>query len=162
MPSIRFRRFVNAHAENGDAIVGLFTFNSPELSEPLYLSSDVVPITSLGRTFMGANLDFTVPGHQDNARSQVTIALQGISPQLIKAMDDHPFQFEVTLELILRSTPDVIEGGPWNLRSQRFSVDYKTNSASLECEFHNTLDLPLIRKRYTLQLVPGAFGAGTE
>lgn len=157
--SVRFRRFVQQYAEAGDYLVALVTFDSARLAHPVRLSSARETIVSQGRTFLGASLDYTLPSSVEQQTSSLQLVLPGISQQLIQLIDSHPERFDVTLEVVLRSTPNVIEVGPFQMRSERFEVDYSSGAASMECRYNYTLDMPLVTKKLTVSLVPGAFGA---
>ncbi len=146
--------------EFADHIICLMKFESEQLDAPLYLNSTDFNLPSRGNTYLGVQLDYKLPGQVDGQIENGAIMLPGISPQLIKIMDDHPGRFLIRMELVLKDTPDVVEVGPFNMRSDRFNVDYESQGGILECVFTDTMDLPLVTKRFSVGLVPGAYGAG--
>jgi hypothetical protein len=160
MPSVRFKRFCQLRTNFADHIVCLMKFESEQLDAPLYLSSVEFNISSRGNIYTGAQLDYKLPGQVDGQIENGAVIMPGISPQLIKLMEDHPGRFLIRMELVLKDTPDVVESGPFNMRSDRFNVDYDSQTGMLETIFTDTMDLPLVTKRFSVGLVPGAYGAG--
>lgn len=164
MPAtVRFKKFCQSFGETGDNIVALVTITSEIIANPIRLNSTLGTVVSQGRTFTGAGLDFVMPAEGDNAQQSIlTITLPAISQQIIKFLDEHPSRFDVEFEIVLQSTPDVTELGPYLLKSDRSTIDYKTGQGQMDCIFNRTLDLPLVTKKFSHRMIPGAYGAGTD
>lgn len=94
------------HAD--DPFIVLMTFSGAELTEPQYIARNREDVVSRGITFAAYPFQISLPS-DDDQESQGKIAVANVSRRIGKALEALITPPDVTIELVLASTPDTVE-----------------------------------------------------
>ena len=159
MPSQLFRDWLAGQNDAPDFPIALLTITSPTISVPIRLNSTThQTITSRGNVYTKAGFDFVIPSRpsEGETRSQLVFVPH---PEVLRQLRDHPGELTMVLEIVLDTTRDIVELGPYNM-TDRGGRDYDSSTQVLiiNCAFGDQLTYPRPALRYTPGVVPGLFG----
>ena len=143
--------------ETGEVMVMLATLAHPNWLNPVYVCSDILPVISNGRYFIGWRFDIQFPSDNTGELPRAQAVIDNVDPiigQQIQAIAGlSPIQ--VTIEIIRHATPDVIEVAYENLKLRGVKVDDTSITGTLTYE--DILNEPLTAT-ISPSTVPGVFG----
>jgi hypothetical protein len=133
-----------AFAETTDeAFLVLLTIAHPDLAQPIRVVNNHVNVTSRGNVFIGCPFQPLLPDEIEGQLPRLRMEFDNISfvdpaDQQQRRISDYvraiATPFTVTLEVILGSTPDVVEAGPLALTAVHVEYDAAIVSAELALE----------------------------
>lgn len=149
--------------ETGEAFLILLTISHPDLSVPVRLVYNETNIVSRGETFFRAAFQIILPDDSEDVPT-TTIRVDNVAAvdpndgqekrvsDYVRLLQSPP---TVTLEIVLGSSPDVLEGGPYDMVLQR--ADYDALEVTGELGFDDMLNEPYPGDSFTPSLYPGLF-----
>jgi hypothetical protein len=147
--------------ETGEVVICLLTIAHEALAEPIYLSSDptvrvsdvplVYSTTSRGNEYLFLPFEFTLPDDTADSPPRVQLTIDSVDQTLISLLRSISTPADVTVELVLASSPDLVELELPALQLANVTIG----------ELHVTVDLvsdPLINEPVPAGLfTPGSF-----
>lgn len=133
----------------------LITIDHADLPTPLYVTSDRVPTDSRGHTFVPCPFHVTLPDDVSDAPPQATLSIDNVERDVVAVLRQLTTPPTVTLEVVLASTPDTVERGPYQLTLRR--AGWNTLILSGELGYEALLDEAASSERFTPNLYPGLF-----
>lgn len=140
--------------ETGEAPLALLTIDHPELTTPIRLSSDAVNTLSRGDTYIALPFRAVLPNDNEEA-TRSRLEIDNIDRQIVEALRSISSPPKVTMEIVLASTPDVVEAGPFDFELQEARYDVLVVSGDLA--FEPILDLSVPGDVMSPGLFPGLF-----
>lgn len=107
--------------ETAEVFLACLTIEGPGL-ETLRAVNNTEPVVRASGTFHPYPFEAAVPEDTDSANPQVQLRVDNVDRQVVRALRDYAGVPRCTLEIILASSPDHVEVGPF--RFSLLSVDY--------------------------------------
>jgi len=142
-------------AETAEVWVMLLTIAAPGLSPPIRVVNDLSPLTSRGQEFLAFPFEVDLPGDDADSVQRVTLRIDNVDRQIVLALRALTEPPTVTLEVVRRGAPDVVEAGPFELTLADAGYDALTVEAELV--FEDVLNAPFPANAYTPADYPGLF-----
>lgn len=139
----------------GEVFLFLVTFTHPSLSEPVRLVNNLEDIVSRGFTYKAFPLELSLPPDDGDTLPSIRLVCQNASLELIEILRSVNGLLDVTIELILASTPGYIEAEISNMRVS--SIDYNKDTITLNCTVDDFLNTSFPKERYLPNNFPGLF-----
>jgi hypothetical protein len=112
-------------------------------------------ITSNGDIYLPYAFRIALPGEFDDQLPSVQLEIDNVDRQILEGIRALPSAPTIVLALILASSPDVIEAGPFRFTLK--AVDYDAQTISGTLAFEDTLNEPYPAIRFTPNYFPGIF-----
>jgi len=100
-------------AETAESFLALITLTHPALAEPICVTSDGVSTVSRGKTFVPYPFELTLAAERDDQIDRASIAIDNIDRRITQALVGATVPPTVTIEIVLASQPDTVEGGSY-------------------------------------------------
>src|SRR5262245_40935514 len=142
-------------AQTAEVFLPLLTITHPALSPSLYFVSNTQNVTSRGQLYLGWPFEIALPGEFEDQQPVVQLRIDNVDRRILEGIRMLTSPPTVTLEVVLASAPDTVEGGPFELTLRGIKYDALAISGSLTYE--DTLNEPAMQYRITPALWPGAF-----
>lgn len=125
--------------ETSEAFLVLLTLSHPSLSQPIRVTSDGVHTTSRGLTFYRYPFEITLADDTDGSIRDVTLSIDAVDLSIIEAVRriSGP-ELMVTMEVVLASSPDLVEVGPVEFTMR--SVQYDASKVEGTLVFEDVLN----------------------
>lgn len=150
-----------------DSLVTLLTVTGPGLSETIRLADNfdqrlsetdediVYGIVSRGEQYMFLPMEIVLPSDEEAAAPRASIVLHDVTQILIPKIRSLTEALEVTLELVLKSSPDVVEASfPGFFMGQ---VPYNANTITIQLDVESLAAEPFPCHTMTPAHFPGLF-----
>ena len=159
--------FLNAAyaQETDEVIICLLTFDHEDLDEPIYLSSDpterisdnplIYATNSRSNQYLYLPFEFTLPDDKEDSPPRVQITLDNTDRQLVALLRSFSSPPTVKLELVLASSPDVVELELPVLKLSNVQITERNISAELVAD--NLINEPYPGRSFTPGAFPGLF-----
>ncbi len=121
-------------AQTGEVFVFLLTVFAPELAEPIRVCSDSKDLVSRGQTYLRYPFTITIPGESEDAVPMAQLEIANVDRALVRSIRLTNGPISVTLEVVLASTPDVVEAGPFDFTLRQPEYTAETITAKLMYE----------------------------
>jgi hypothetical protein len=102
-------------AETDEIWVLLLTIEAPGLDPAIRVVNDRLPLTSRGHTFVAFPFEVDLPGDDAESVQRVTLKIDNVDRQIVLALRSLTEPPSVTLEVVRRGAPDLVEAGPFSL-----------------------------------------------
>ena len=112
-------------------------------------------ITSNGNLFQAFPFKFNLPGETAETLPIVSLQIDNVSKLLVEGVRSTSKPPNVSLDVILASSPDTIEVGPMSFTM--IKVNYNADVLTGTCNFHEILNQPYPAGTYTPASYPGLF-----
>ncbi len=142
--------------ETGEAFLVLLTISHDDLAQPIRVVNNQENITSNGNLFVAFPFEIELPGSGGNSLPEVTLRIDNVDRQIVQAIRSISGAPTVTLEVIMASTPDVIEAGPYEFTLRNATYDALAVEGRLQ--FKDILNEPYPADSFTPSGFPGLFG----
>jgi hypothetical protein len=142
--------------ETDEVFVVLLTLEHSTFATAIRVCSDAVDTISRGSTYQPFPFEVTTPAEDDAPPPRVTLRIDNVDRRIVqevRRVSGEPIT--VTLEVVLASTPDTLEAGPFE-----FALRDTTYSALLvegELAFDDILNEPYPGLAFTPSVSPGLF-----
>lgn len=133
----------------------LIEITHADLATPIRLVNNTQAIVSGAETYHPMAFELTPPVEEDGQIRASTITFDAVDRSLIEAVrsiDDAP---HLSAAVILASTPNVIEAGPWEFVMR--GVNYNAQSVSAELLPDNPMDYVISAIAYRQRDFPGVY-----
>lgn len=114
-----------------EILLPLLTISHPTFVTPLYFVNNPEPITSRGNDYIGWPFTINFPSDDPDQPPQTQLVLDNVDREVIAAIRGLSSSPTVTLELVLASTPDVVEAGPFTMTLTQTESDLGSISGTL-------------------------------
>ena len=131
--SDRFKVAVLAQ-ETDEVILWLLTIRHPESDTVYRLVNNLDDVTSRGNKFMALPFKFALPDDDGVSLPQVSIVVDNVGLELMDLIRSYGNGLQLTAEIILASTPDVVEYTIDGLTVRGVTYDAKTISLQAQVE----------------------------
>lgn len=113
--------------ETGEVFLICLTINHPTFTTPYLLVNDQRPLTRTAGIFESFAFDVALPAEQDDQVPQVTLTIDNLDRKVLQSIRTigapRP---SVALEVVLASTPNTVEAGPFNFAILSVTYDAMT------------------------------------
>ncbi len=110
--------------ETGECFVVLLELSHPNMATPIQVCSDSVDTVHLGQTFQHFPFQISMPADTDDAPPRVELAIDAIDRSIIQAVRSLTgAPITVRQWIVLASTPDTIEAGPFEFELREVEYD---------------------------------------
>lgn len=150
--------------ETGQAFIWLLTIVHPNMTDPIRLSSDptqTLPVAntygtvSRGQEYVFLPFTLTLPNEDDTGVCRAQISIDNVDRRMVQAVRTADRALEITLEMVLSSTPDTVEIEYSDFRLEQVSYNALTISGDLTLEYYELEPFPKLR--FTPNSFPGMF-----
>lgn len=142
--------------ESDDPFLTLFTLDHADWVEPLYLVNNTESITSNGNEFIPFPVSLTLPAEDGEGIKAVKISFDNVSRELIEEIREvTDNSITVTIQMVLTSTPDVVEIELGELKI--ITVTYNSDKIEATLTVDDFLNLEMTSEKYTPTSYPGLF-----
>lgn len=150
-----------------DTLVVLLTITGPGLATPLRLANgfdhrlsetddDVIyGITSRGSDYTFLPFGITLPDDQPGSTPRARVTLHDVTRETIPVIRQATQALSVLVELVLRTTPDVVEVAFDGMLMG--GIGYDANTVSAELSYESLAGEPFPAHTFTPSVAPGLF-----
>lgn len=139
--------------QTSEAILCLLTISGTGIPSPIRVVNNQLDIVSRGSTYLACAFTITLPDERDDAPPRVTLLIDNVDRAIVLAVRSLVEPPQVTLEVILASTPDTLEAGSFNFTLR--NVDYSAETVSGELFFEDFLNEVFPADSFTPSTCPG-------
>lgn len=143
-------------AQTSEVFLQLLTVDHPDLGAPLRLVNNTESIVSDGETFEPFPFELVLPAETDTELPTVELVVDNVSRELLEEVRSISTPFTLTIEIVLASSPDVIEAS-YDLESR--SATYDASSIRFQLGAEAYMSEPFPADIYTPTTYPGLFEA---
>lgn len=151
--------------ETGEVVIALLTITHPDMSSPLYLSSDptvrisddplLYATASRSNSYIFLPFTFTLPDDKSDSTPRVEIVFDNINRQMISLLRSISSPPSVLMEVVLASSPDLVEISLPSMILSDVTMSDTTISASLVTD--HLINEPFPAGAFTPGYFPGLF-----
>ena len=123
--------------------------------ETLYFARNTQDVISRGNTYWGWPFEIALPDETDDALPTPQLRIDNVDRRIMQGVRLLTTAPSVLLEVVLASTPDVVEAGPFPFTLRGVEYDALVITATLAPE--DVLNEPAMQYRFTPQTTPGLF-----
>lgn len=121
--------------QTGEAFIALLTLDHPGFDNPIRVCRNSVQIVSGGNTYLPFPFDITLPDESDEAPPRVTLSIDNVDRQIVEAVRSvNGDPISVSLSVVMASTPNTVEAGPFDLSLRSVSYDSLVVEGQLQYE----------------------------
>lgn len=143
-------------SQTGEAFLVLIDLGHPLMAEPVRVSSDAVDTAAGGETYQHFPFRLTWPDDTDDAPPRAALSIDAVDRSIIqhvRQISGSPIQ--VTMRVVLASSPDVIEAGPCTFDMR--DVEYTAFEVTGQLEYSDVANEAYPLPRFDPTNTPGAF-----
>lgn len=148
-----------------EVFIALLEIDCDALAEPVRISTDPTerwgsaPLRygtrALGYEWVYAGIGVTLPATGDEASTSVPLTIDIVSPEIAELVKLTLAPARVTLRLVTRSTPDVVEGEWRRMEAKVGTADQDAGTVVIEVQRIPVMDEPTVLDRLTVDKFPG-------
>jgi hypothetical protein len=153
--SVAAKRAVFA-PESGEAFIILLTIEHPDIADgPIRLARNMVDIVSGGNTYLACPFEVDLPDQREDQLSRVTLRVDNVDRRIVLAVRQIATPPTVTLEVVLGSSPNTVEAGPFVFTLRE--VDYNALVVEGQLMFEDVLNERYPAHTFSPTFFPGLF-----
>jgi len=134
----------------------LLTIAHPNIADgPLRFVNNMSNIFSRGNEYLAFPFDIILPDENENRPPRAKLTIDNIDRRIVRAVREVQGQVTVTLEIVLASSPDIVEYGPSELTLTDVLYDALTVEGNLGPE--DVLSEPIPGDSFDPSRFPGLF-----
>lgn len=142
--------------ETGEVFLFLLTITNVGLAQPLRFVNDTADLVSRGHTYLGCPFSITLPEDREDQLGQVVLAIDNIDRSIVAALRAIQQVPSVVLEVVLASSPDTLEAGPFRFNLRQATYDSLVVQGTLQYE--DILNEPYPKAKFLPSTTGGLFG----
>ncbi len=146
------RELVAQHSDQ--VLLVLVTFSHPGITT-VRVVNNTQDVISRGQTYIGFPFEPELPEDLSDQLPDAQIRFSNVDRRLVDQLRSAPTPLMVMMEVILASTPDVVEVGPFEFELRRHQIT--ETDIVLTMGYEPILDEPYPAERFTPQLFPQLF-----
>jgi hypothetical protein len=133
----------------------LLTIAHSDLAMPLRFVNDWHDITRGGQTYLGCAFTIGLPSEREDQPPTVQLRIDNVDRRILEGIRSLTSPPTITLEVVLASSPETLEAGPFALTLRNVTYDALNITGMLTYE--DVLNEPSMQFHITPNLFPGAF-----
>lgn len=141
--------------ETDEAFILLLTIDHPNLATAVRVCLNSQNITSRGNEYVAYPFEIDLPSDDPEQPSRVTLTIDNVDRSIVTAIRQLEGPPTVDLEVIMASTPDTVEAGPFSFTLR--NANYDILSVEGELAFEDLLNEPFPAESFTPATHPGLF-----
>lgn len=141
-------------AQTGEVFLVLVTIEVPD-AQPIYMTANSEDIVSRGRTYLSYPFSLETPSDENGQISEARLSIDNVSRSLIDEIRNLSDPLQLSIEVVLASSPDTVEAAWHDYILRQVSYDALTISGTLTQE--NFLNEPFPKDVMSASLFPGQF-----
>lgn len=141
--------------QTDEAFILLLTIDHPNLEPPVRVCLNSQNITSRGNEYIAYPFDMDLPSDDPESPSRVTLTIDNVDRKIVIAIRQLEGPPTVELEVIMASTPDTVEAGPYSFTLR--NANYDSLQVDGELAFEDILNEPFPAESFTPATHPGLF-----
>lgn len=143
--------------ETGEVPLVCLTMEHPDWEDgPIRVVYNSEPVTRAAGVYWPAPFEITLPEETKENVPTVTMTVMNMDSNIVRQIKSIDGRIKVTMEIVLASTPDVLEAGPFELYALGAQYDMDSIQATLGYE-EDILNTLFPSGRYTPSNSPGMF-----
>lgn len=123
--------------------------------DPIYLVNNTVDIVSRGITYQAFPMNILLPRDDGETEREVAIEFDNVSLELVEEFRSITDPLDVKIEMLLASSPDVVQLSLEDLKLR--SITYDKTKISAKLYMDSFLNTEMTSERYTPTNFPGLF-----
>jgi hypothetical protein len=141
--------------ETGEVFLFLITIAHESFTPTLRFVNNTVSITSRGEVYEAWPFALNLPDEREEAIPTVQIAIDNIDRRIMEGIRALPTAPTINLEIVLASSPDTVEAGPFPFTLRGVEYDALVITGTLAYE--DILNEPAMAFSFTPRYFPGLF-----
>lgn len=141
--------------EQSEIFVALLTISHADLATPIRVCDDGQDLVSRGNTFTAFPFELVLPDEREDRIPASKISICAVDRRVVAAVEALSSAPTVTIEVVLRSSPDTLEYGPFKAKLR--PVSYDRFAVEGDVTGPRLLDEPGEQLSYTPDVAPGLF-----
>lgn len=133
--------------QTGEAFLVLLQIDHADLNTPIRVTSDAVDTTHNSNTYKAFPFDVQLPESADDQISRIQLRIDNVDRQIVDTIRTISSAPTVTLKVVLASSPDVIEAGPFTF--EMVDVQYDAKIVTGQLEYTDFLNMAYPKDRFT-------------
>ena len=121
----------------------------------LYVVQNTVDVVSNGNTYIAYPFDLTLPPDSDQGLIMANLTIDNVDRQIVAALRLITSPPSVAVSVILASSLDTVEAGPYNMLVE--SAEYDDLTVRFKLAFEDVLNEPFPAPRFDPPSYPGMF-----
>lgn len=144
------------YAQQTDQVyIVLLTIDQEDLDEPIRLANNYANVTSNGETYVGFPFTITLPNDSDENVPHAQLTIDNVDRAIVNAVRTMTTGAVVTVSVVLASSPNTVEVGPFVMTLRNVSWNATTVSGTLQSE--DLINEPFPGEFMTPNTFPGLF-----
>jgi len=148
------RQAVNAQ-ETNEVFLLLLTLDHEDLAEPIRVVNNTEDVTSRGMTFVAYPFEIALPDEDPESVARVSLRIDNVDREIVRNLRAIQAPLSVALEVVMASSPDTVEAGPFNMTL--VAAEYDALTVTGELAFEDVLNEPFPGQSYVPSEYPGLF-----
>ena len=121
-------------AQTGEAFIVLLTLSHPSMAAPIRVTSDAVATVSNGATHEPYPFEIQLPQERDDQLAGARLVIDNLDRSIVMALRNLTSAPTVSMSVVLGSSPDTVEAGPFDYTLKNASYDVLTVEGELSFE----------------------------
>lgn len=143
-------------SQNTDQVfLFLLTLNHPDLEAPIRVVNNTEDLDSNGNTYTAFPFNLVLPQDDGDTLPQVIITLSNVSLEFIDEVRGLTGALDVTLDVVLASSPDYIEMSIEGMKT--YTINYDAQTFQAVCQIEDVLNMSFPNELYLPSNFPGLF-----
>lgn len=152
--SLAARRAATA-AETDELFLVLLTIGQGLLDPPIRVVNDALALTSRGAAFIAFPFEIALPADDPETVRRVTLRIDNVDRAIVAALRSLAAPPRVTIEVVRRAEPDIVEAGPFDM--QLVAGTYDASQVEAELAFEDILNQRFPADDFAPADYPGLF-----
>jgi len=152
--SLAARRAVNAQ-ETDEVFLLLLALDHDDLAEPIRVVNNTEDVTSRGNAYVAYPFEIALPDEDPESVARVTLRIDNVDREIVKSLRAIQAPLSVALEVVMASSPDTVEAGPFNMTL--VAAEYDALTVTGELAFEDVLNESFPGHSYIPSEYPGLF-----
>jgi hypothetical protein len=141
--------------DTGEVFLMCLTIDGPGLAAPIRLVDDQQDLVRTAGTFQAFPFQIAMPQESEDQLPQVQLVVDNVDRQIVQAIRALTSPPTVTLEVVLASSPNTLEAGPFAMTLRH--SDYDATAVSGTLGYEDMLNEPFPKDSFTPTNSPGLF-----
>jgi hypothetical protein len=141
--------------ETSEAFLVLLQITAPSLAATINVVNNYSNITSNGTEYIGFPFDITIPDESESQMPSAKLTIDNVDRQIVEAVRMLTETANISISVILASSPNTIERGPYSMQMR--NVEYDGINVSADLLSDDIFNEPYPGKAFTPTNWPGLF-----
>ncbi len=142
-------------AQTKEVLLCLITLDHDGLANPIRLVNDVADITSRGEVYTACDFDLKLPQESGDRLPSTTAQIANVDRALTASLRGLTTPGTVALEVILASSPDTVEAGPYRFRTE--TMEFDVDKVTFRLAYEDFLNEAFPKDQISPSDFPGVF-----